>query len=545
MKVAALLVLVSIFSLSEPATAAAKKYTVSGKVNAGNGYTVMLVQKNGVTKSAALSSSGNFSFRNRTLSQLRAASLQLIDPNGRYAGPVVLGKKGSKVSVTFSGKAAGSSDYVLGKINLKSGYASVKNTLKKEVFSAPKVRATSGKPVGAGEFGLVEAPAPRVHPVRAAASDDAPPGADADLDGIPDVFDADDDGDLVLDGSDPDSAGLDIPYSTLNLDLRRALNSHVRAGLSDSAIEAVIGGENMFNLIFFFSLPSGSTVDGGFMKCDDALTYCRKNTPLAYSGGVSESSSEFRDHPWSELLNSDGFPRLEKLTINGSFDAVVAAIQPRVPRTEFRPGDVYQVALTTGSEVTQLRSLALSPHFVSVPAVKEYDAGFGTVQVDYNAIDAVSGSIPGVSDGAPIVLDSDGILTVTFWRPQREALRSDETGYYDWGNLHYGMIVEGAQATCAGYYSSVSDELTADSSPLGDGDSPLSSAGANLYPYTDSRGDRAADSGNTLTFTVNLKDCRTRGGLSAGLHRVDLTAAGEQLTGGFNSATLAFHVQIP
>jgi hypothetical protein len=319
----------------------------------------------------------------------------------------------------------------------------------------------------------------------------------------------------------------------------------VRDGLSDTVIDGVVSGENMFNLTFFVSLPPNQTsIDGGHVICGDELSYCRRNTPLAYYGGVSESSDEFRGHPWSELLTSDGYPRMEKIDLNGGGSAIVASIQPRVDSSHFQVGDVYQVRLTSGSSVVSTRSLALAPYFVSVPALKEYDAGFGTVAVDYNSVTPGGGSIPGIF-GNPIVLSNDGLLTVTFWRPQRQAIRSDESGYYDWGNLNYGIVLGAAQATCAGLYTNLPADLEEAASPLGTGDSPFAYHGAKLSPLRDLQGDRAANPNNSLTVTVNLKDCVARAGLSPGAHEVNLRAAGEPVTGGEITSVQLFYVQVP
>jgi hypothetical protein len=206
---------------------------------------------------------------------------------------------------------------------------------------------------------------------------------------------------------------------------------------------------------------------------------------------------------------------------------------------------VYRVVLTSGTSESSSRTLALTPYFVSIPAIQNYNSGSGSTAVDYSGVTADSGSIPGVSPGDPIVLSGVGELSVTFWRPQRAAIRSDETGFYDWGNLHYGAIIEDAQATCAGFYSNVSSDLEVDPTPLGEGDSPFANAGANMYPYTDTQGDRAVDVANSLSFTVNLKDCLARANRSAGTYRVNVTAAGEELKGGNNAATQGFYVQIP
>ncbi len=530
-----------IFTQISGATAATTSYNMSGKVVGGAGYSVLLVFKDGATKSIKLGNSGNFSFRKLKLNKMKGASLQLVDSNGRYAGAVVLGKKGSKVSTTFSGKINNAAGYTLGKIILNSGYATVKTKPNASVITRPNIPAVNGRPIGAGEYGLVQTVSAGA--IRARATSESNPGADDDLDGIPNAFDVDDDGDLILDASDEDSHGLDIPYTNLVFDFRRTLNAHVRDGLTDDVIDDVVSSENTFSLTFFFSLPPESQVDGGYVVCDDALVYCRKDDPLGYYGGISESNDDFKNHPWNELLTSDGYPRME--SINLSFGrAIVASIQPRVSGSQFRPGDVYQVRLTQGDAVASTRSLALAPYFVSIPAMKEYDAGFGTVQVDYDSVTPDSGSIPGMQ-GNPIVLSNSGLLTISFWRPQRAALRSDESGFYDWGNLNYGLVLDQAQATCGGLYSAVSGDLVEDSTPLGTGDSPFANQGANLSPLRDQQGDRAADAENTVSFTVDVKTCATRAGLGAGTYNFSLRAAGEEVTGGQVSAVQSISIQVP
>lgn len=536
---------------SAPALAAPSSFTLSGSISGANGYAVLLVQRDGTTRSVNLNRSGAFAFRNLKLSQLTGASLQLVDSDGRYGGPVVLATKGSSASISFSGKAQRSSDFNLGRITLRSGYATLKrNQLKSLVYTKPRIPAPGGKPAGAGELGLVAnsqlcsnstgiTVCGNVAPL--AANDN--PGSDPDNDGIPSAFDADDDGDLILDASDPDSAGTDTPYTGLNFDFRRTLNAHVRSGLSDEVIDGVIGGENVFALTFFISIPSNSPINGGYIECDDALTYCRRNTPLGFYGGLMESSDEFRNKPWSDLLTPQGYPRMEQLNLTGG-TAIVASIQPRVGRAVFRPGDTYRLNLTSGSRVVSTRSLALAPYFVSVPAMKEYNAGFGAVAVDYGSLTENSGSIPGLF-GNPIVLSGAGTLTLTFWRPQRQALRSDESGFYDWGNLNYGVIIDQAQATCAGYYSGLPSDLVEDPNALAPGGSPFANQGAKLSPLRDQQLDRLADSANTFTFTVDLKACATRAGLGSGEYSVSLRAAGEPVTGGESAAVQAFRVQIP
>jgi hypothetical protein len=227
-----------------------------------------------------------------------------------------------------------------------------------------------------------------------------------------------------------------------------------------------------------------------------------------------------------------------------SLGAVVASIQPRVGRSQFRPGDVYQAVATSDTAELTRKTFTISPYFVSVPALRSYDIGSGEVTVDYNSVSPTSGSIPGASPSNPIVLSSSGQLTMTFWRPQRAAIRTDETGYLDWGFLNYGVGVGDIQATCAGLYTNVSGQLVADTTPFGTGDSIFFNQGANPTPYRDSQGDRAASVTNTITFTVDLKTCATRaGGSATGTSQVALEARGESVTGGQTTARQLFYVQ--
>lgn len=524
----------------------AQKVKLSGKVQNGSGYSVILLLKDGSSKSIELPASGAFSFSGIAKKTLKGATLHLAK-DGQYWGPVVLAQQLSsqKAAVSLSGKTLTDSPKLIKLGTLKpqnTNFAKAAKTINKTLRGKFIIGTDAqGKPVGAGEQGLTLRTGSSSFKLLA----DSEAGEDADTDGLPDALDADDDGDLVLDAVDPDAAGQDVPYTSLNMDYRNTLNANVRSGLSDSAIDAAIGGENLFALTFFLSLPQNSTATSGHIVCSDELSYCRQNTPLAYYGGVSESSSDFRGKAWSELLNSAGYPRMELINMSGG-NAIVASIQPRVGRDVFKPGDIYRAVLTnsSGTEVSS-RTFTLTPYFVSIPALKNYNAGSGLVNLDYDSVDPDSGSIPGVGPGDPIVLSSDGEITMTFWRPQRQAIRSDESGYYDWGNLNYGIVIEDTQATCAGYYSNFSNDLTEDSTPFGNGDSAFANQGANLTPLKDGAADRAVDAANTLTLTVNLKQCLSRAGSNPGVYRINLTAAGESVTGGMTTATQGMYVQIP
>jgi hypothetical protein len=529
-----------------PSAAEAQKVTVSGTVTGGDGYQIFLLTKSGTSTTADLSGRGAFRLR-VAKSKLKGASLHLAK-DGQYWGPITVAQKLSArtAATTLSGKLlSGSKNLNLGKLTLVTAdrFARVNRSLKATLRQTLRTLTNeNGKPLGAGSLGVVESNQTAAFGISAAAVES---GEDADRDGLPAALDADDDGDLVLDGADPDSAGGDVPYTTLFLDFRRTLNAHVRAGLTDEVIDNIVSGENAFSFFLFLSQPPNSTATGGHVICDDALTYCRRNSPLGFFGGVSESGEEFRGKPWSELLTAAGFPRLENANLGGG-SAILASVQPRVSRSVFRAGDIIRAVLTnsSGAEVSST-TFTVAPYFVSVPALQSYTTANGTVTVDYSAVSSDSGSIPGTSPGDPIVLGSDGLLTVTFWRPQRQAIRSDENPFLDIGGLNYGLSIGSLQASCGGLYSAVSSDLIADETPLGNGNSPLANTGANLTPYRDSQLDRAVAVENTLTFTVDLKTCLSRAGGSPGTYDIPLFASGESVTGGQPSAAQTMYVSIP
>ena len=538
------LLFLALSAISFIETAQAQSVTLKGNIKNASGYTLILLNKDGSSKTKVLPSSGAFSFGSVKLSKLKNASLQLVSSDGRYFGPVVLGKKGTKVSINFSGKNPRYEKILnVGKIAIKSGYAIAAKSLFAALYVAPKVNADGdGKPIGAGKSGIVNTTSDKLtsHSIKTYAL--SSPGDDPDRDGIINALDADDNGNGVLDSADPESAGGDAPYVGLNFDFRRTLNAHVRDGLSAEVIDAVVSAENSFASTFFISLPLDSTIDGGYLICGDALSYCRPNTPLGYSGGISESSDAYRG-PLSSLLNLAGYPILERISVSGN-PAIALSMQPRVGRDVFRAGDVYRVVLTSGANEVSSRTFSLPPYFISVPALKDYTTNSITTIVDYNSVTPTSGSIPGNSSSDPIVLGTDGLLTVNFWRPQREPV-GEEVGYQDFGALNYGVIISNAQATCAGFYTNVSSDLVEDSTALGTANSPLANQGANLNPLVDQTTDRLASVSNLLSFTVDLKSCLARSGGSPGTYSVTISAAGADLTGGRNTTNQILSVTIP
>src|SRR4051794_21599029 len=91
--------------------ATAKQRPITGKL-AKNGYTVIALSYDGAASSARIKS-GRFS----VVPPASRVTLSLRDKAGVYAGPIVVGKKGSKVVL---GVKAGAP---LGKLKLAKGFA--------------------------------------------------------------------------------------------------------------------------------------------------------------------------------------------------------------------------------------------------------------------------------------------------------------------------------------------------------------------------------------------------------------------------------------
>lgn len=530
-----------IFVLTTTAHAAATKVKVSGKVSNGAGYTVLLVQKSGALKSATVSDAGTFSFSKVSLTSLKNASFQLVAPDGGFFGPVVLAGKSATGYLNFSGKLPeGVSGLKVGTIELKSGFGKLSRALNRAAYSRAKSVAvdSDGKPSGAGKLGLFDV---GISELGALDVDEeaTEAGQDQDGDGVINAFDVDDDGDLVLDAQDPESAGTSArnnPWATLFLRIGQSINVNI-GNLSRATIDDTLGTQQLLTLIFYLRTEGTAyeSASGGHVICSDSNEYCRQTSAgggTAIYGGFFNSDPSITGNPWTDFnANGSGYPNLEPYEDG----LLIASVGPAIETSKLRAGDLFNVQFTNGSTVLSSLTMSLSPYFISGPAIKSYNAGSGEVNINYSQT-----PITGDSSGDPILLSSAGVLTVNFWRPQRDAIPGAEEGeFMDMGRLHYGVVVSSGQSEfgCAGHFSALSQSL---SESAGEGEED-----PNLWPLTDSTDDAAPSASNLLSFTVNLKNCIAAKSVSAGTYNVALTAAGEYLTGGANRATQEVRVAIP
>jgi hypothetical protein len=549
-----ILLISSLFLSSSILFAAPTKIKINGKFEVSEDfggdtledYSVVLLQKNGGLNSKTLNESGKFSFRINK-NQLNGASLFLKTPEGSYYGQILLKRSITEqtANMYFSGKPANKkrNSIVLGKISVFQNYALLNRAPNRKVLKTANITRTDseGVPLGSGNLGFVDTLEGSV--IINADEEAVNPGEDLDLDGVPNALDSDDDGDRVMDYADPDTAettARDNLYTSLYLSMNETLNANVGDGLTESAINTVMEGENKFAFAFFYPVREGESFTGGHFECDRGLAYCNPDGSDSVYAGITESDPAVQNQNWFDY-NDDGSPyNIESIRAG---QVMVAAVQPRASITEFVAGQLMTAVLNTSSGSVR-KPVAIGPFFVSVPAVKSYDAGFGNIEVDYS-----NSSEPGTGPGNPIILSATKTLRLTFWRPQRTGVSGAGEGeYVDMGNLHYGIIVGGlsTEFTCAGFYTGLSSSLTEDSNPLGEGDSPFSNQGARLWPLTDSDADSEIDVNNTVSFTVDLDDCLTRAGEStSGTLQLSLTAAGADLSGGASRGAQMLYVQLP
>ena len=514
--------------------------TVRGSVVSGAGMTVLAVTPSGVANRARVGATGQFRL-SLSASSARGTTLQLVRKSGQYYGPVVLRANGTRSFTALRGSSAS-----LGAIRLRGGWAEVTKDLSDAVVdTARQVRARNGKPLGASRLGFVRSTALRSSwgPSFSAVSS----GGDQDSDGLPNLVDADDDGDLLLDSVDASTAGNSASsaglFSTLYVPMTDALNVNA-GGVTQERIDALVAGENTFNLVFFFDEGRlrGRTVTSVDVDCF-TLAYCRPGSGTGYFGGVSESGSDVPSNvPWVTYdPNGNGLPDLSPLPARSSW---TASVQPRVGTGAIAPGDVYDVIFRTTTGDVRLPT-TLAPYFVTTPTVTSWSSGGTTTTVDYT--DPLSlMTAPGSGPSNPAYLP-DGRLAVTLWRPQRQAIAGAETGdFRDIGRLHYGVTLDvtaanGSELGCGGSFSGLSTSLVDESDPTAT--DPV----VNLFPLQDTADDATPSVDNTLSFTVDLAGCLSAAGVDPTGRTVtlQLTSVSESRPGGVDRAAQWFTVRLP
>jgi len=453
-------------ALVATATAGAVPAPVTGTVPSGHRLVAL-------SYTGAVAAAATVKGRVTLVPPARTFTLHLIGPKGRYAGPVVVGK-GPK-GTTVMGVRAGARLGVIRRV----GGAWVATPPVVSTDRSRTAAARKGVPLGARSLGLV----------KSAVKGPSGPGRDLDRDGVPGAYDIDDDGDRILDGLDRtpgtgSTAGTGPRVlSTLELPLEGSLNAN--AGVERAQIDAALSGASTLAI----TVPAGDEVE---LDCG-RLGYCSRGGTgtLAVGGGV---------FPGTVDTDGDGFGTV---TRGPSGDL---RLKPNATSTQIGSGDAFIWRIGAGGVETAVPGV-LNLQFATTPAITSFQVNGGTTAgVAY----PVAPSDPGTA-GTPITVPATGDVNVTFtlWRPQRAAISAaGEVGdWVDIGGLGYSVDVP--NGPCPGAIPG-----TADAGLTADGDRLL-----------DLARDAVPDTGNTITFTVNLTACATSVGGASWDSGEDLTVA--------------------
>lgn len=495
-----------------PAFVQARPAKVSGKLSV-RGYTVIAVAASGKAKTAR-AARGKFKLRPPT----KKVTLQLRAPDGTYAGPIVVAETEQGERAILGVKAGAK----LGKIRVYpgDGYAKLATRLPRKYVNLKRTAlAEQGIPLGAGNLGRVRA------------SGGQAPG-DGDLDGIPNPLDVDDDGDVILDRFDPelgtvatrgsaDTSDVVVrAISLLNLDLPDAVNANA-PGLTEEQIEAALpnaGGVLLGSLGIEAEGQNDPPVELDCGDPDTGLIYCRKNGSTGKLTGVSlvprpPGGSPGDPFPGCCDNDEDGFGSLGWAVIPGEgTDAHAVPLLHGATDDQIGAGDLL-IARTKRDGVNEAFIGTLSHLFQTVPALAAYtDEAGNTTTMSYPVAPGASGTRenPFAPTDGPDA-DTDVEVTLTFWRPQREALPDEPGRWIDVGHNIYIADGRGALEDASSFqggscpasaYSETDPNLTPAQAP----DFPLFYEQP-VSGLEDSAHDQPADAANTFTFTLNLNRC--------------------------------------
>lgn len=502
------LVLALCLFLAGPAQAANEQIT--GKLS--KGHTLIVLGKN--AKSKTFRGPGKFELK----APAKTSTLHLRGPDGSYAGPVVI-KQLSKTKLVMGVKPGAK----LGAIKIRKGYATTGRKVGRKYLAAGRTaKARKGKPLGAGNYGRVRTGGKG----RAAQSQaDAGAGEDPDGDGVPNVFDADNDGDLNLDNTDPPSGGngpacasppgpQDDPscasevgfwiFSQFLNGVSKTINANGEA--TREQIDRVISGADSgdgpdYNpgLSLIMQVPPGDSVE---LDCG-GLTYCN-------AGGTGQvdifSGSRAGTHPFPDDFDGDGdgFGNMTQAGRDGP-GGTEFTLLPHATSSQIGPGDTF-IERVTGNAAETLLPGSIVYVFNTHPALVAWSDGKNAGTISYPA----PADPPG-SQQNPILVEPDAqghiVFTMTIWRPQRASFPNEPGAFVDIGHLAYpisspslpqedfGGPSQQRLGTCnASTISSSDPDLKAPSSDREGG-------------WIDQSDDAPPSPTRTLSFSIDLTQC--------------------------------------
>jgi hypothetical protein len=428
-------------------------HTINMNVSGGENKTVLLVSQEGTIQASADVTSDSQSISLVTddnVHSLKGSTLQIVtrgtsssDPAaGQYFGSVVLnwkGTKSDKAGEIYTVFKDNGTDYTIdlgdvaiveidsesaqgyGILAAKSAYADM--TL--------KVKASKGIPAGTKAAGKAASNSPKSSDSKPSIT--ALPGRDYDLDGVPNLFDVDDDNDGLLDNLDRRNPKLSpLPEGTLcsakdfriftNLkatdpDLSRTINFY---GTGSHKADDTRISQALTDMLVYVFQPITSVCGSNSVK------YEIKGTGVPYAPSIYTemfSNTQTNDIQW---MVGSGLNQGQPSNI-----AVTAPYTFTSP-TEISGTDTFMERVTTAAGTSF--EYAATPNFVFVthPMLESYKVGAAPkVTVDY------ASAAPDSSAANRIQLANGEKITVNIYRPQRLGLAGEPARYYDIGQMSY------------------------------------------------------------------------------------------------------------
>ena len=449
------------------------------------GYTVIALAADGKAR-VVRARAGAF----RVVAPAGRVTLQLRAPNGKYAGPLVVARKGNRAVV---GVRAGTH---LGKVLVHPDYAQVAHRPPRRALDASRwARAHKGVPIGAARYGRVRSKPPK-----------NPPAGDRDADGVPDVIDIDDDGDRVIDNVDrskvtrssAQAADTTQTVKSGSITVKSLLGSYMfgTANANSPALVDAISTTLISDGALMIEIAPGDSVEldcGGANQPTprtEGLVYCS----LGGTGGVKLKGDDPTITPFPDRFDPDG-NGMGNLFDDPRGGGNTLFLFTGASSSQIGTGDVLVERITDNGVQSQLTG-TVQYMFATMPALVSYDDGpGGPVTVQY----PVAWGGPGTQENPfPATTGSNGHVevTLTFWRPQRAGIPPETAPWIDMGGLSYGIGIGDGLECPQSSFSNPSPSLAEADAALGFG-----------ARFTDQAGDRPADAANTLGLTVDLTKC--------------------------------------
>ena len=484
------------------AAAATKYLTVSGEVSGAEAQNlaVLLVANDGTSTRVPVNSTGKFTAKipaavagSFVVSGAgKGPTLHLLS-SGKYAGPVVLGKKNSTTGYTRMATKNGGSISV-GKIAMKTGYA-VSTAKSKVIDTKSTIRMSASKPVSSGGVREAALFGPVVS-FGAVVTDNTVAGADSDRDGLPNFADPDLNGDGVIDAAQPartndygSSAILSMDRPAGRFDFSKNIetpyidqvNSNANPSVTEEQIRKYLTDGMSVQMMIN---PQQSELSSTFLVDCRKLVYCSAGSSAKVR---AEPNSPLDGVALSSLANADGLLNMPKRMTEDTrmlrfYPGMASASETNLT------GDVYELIVQSAGATVFSEVKVVTSSVVVPMAWKTFNGA--TVE-----------KLPLLgSQYAKPVSDPTGI-PVTFYRPQAFA-KGSTSQLVDRGGLAYQVAVWPEDRTNT-QFACPASAIKSVSTPL----VKVAKEAMGGFPLMFDSDQAPSANGTTLGFTVDAAAC--------------------------------------